>query len=196
MDLSHQQQACLDIAKQFTFMPLSNSNLDHETIKDSITFFGGSFFPFHQGHLSCLQLCPEKNIVIILDRNPQKESRDFLPYDEYLKISEYLKGTSYLVYPGFWASSEKNPTCDWLPLVKIPEKNLLMGDDTFMDLLGWKSAEKVLSAITKIYVVPRNYSESVYLIQKNKIILINPKIEIIFLDDHPFKHISSTTLRL
>lgn len=176
-------------------MPFSNSNLPHPTIKDSVTFFGGSFDPFHQGHRACLDLCPEKNIILVLDRNPQKALRNCLPYDEYLKIKKVLQGTKYFIYPGFLASDKNNPTCTWLPFVKIAEKNLLMGDDSFMNFLTWKSPEVILSAIKKIYVVPRKFSKEDYLLQKKKINDINSKVEIIFLDDHEYKDVSSTKLR-
>jgi nicotinate-nucleotide adenylyltransferase len=195
LDSKTQEEMCLDIGSHFPFMPLSNSNEEHGYIKDSVTFFGGSFQPFHQGHRACLDLCPEKNIVLILDRNPQKEARDFLPYDEYLKIFRELKDTHYFIYPAFWGSRQQNPTCAWLPMVKIAEKNLLIGDDSFMNFLTWQSPEKILMALSKLYVVPRNFSLDERELQKMKLLKINPSLEIIFLEDHPFKEISSTKLR-
>jgi nicotinate-nucleotide adenylyltransferase len=195
LDLKTQEEMCLEIGSHFPFMPLSNSNESHGSIKDTVTFFGGSFQPFHQGHRACLDLCSEKNIVLILDRNPQKEARDFLPYDEYLKITCELKNTSYFIYPSFWGSRQQNPTCSWLPIVKIAEKNLLMGDDTFMNFLSWQSPEKVIKALTKLYVVPRIYSLEECGLQEMKLLKINPKLKVIFLEDHPFKELSSTKLR-
>ena len=186
---------CLKLGAEFPFMPLSNSNAPHEIIKDSVTFFGGSFHPFHQGHRACLDLCPEKNIIVVPDRNPQKEMREFFPYDEYLKLRETLKDTRYFIYPAFWGSHDKNPTYSWLPFVKIPEKNLLMGDDSFMNFLSWQQPEKILAAITKLYVVPRNYSKEECNSQKIKLNEINSKVQIIFLGDHEFKDLSSTKLR-
>lgn len=195
LDIKFQEEMCLKVGLEFPFMPLSHSNADHDVIRESVTFFGGSFYPFHQGHRACLDLCPEKHIIVVLDRNPQKETRDFLPYDEYLKILEFLKGTRYFIYPAFWGSHEKNPTFAWLPLVKIPEKNLLMGDDSFMNFLSWQNPEKILEAITKLYVVPRNHTEKDCILQKEKLNKINSKVQIIFLGDHPFKDLSSTKLR-
>jgi nicotinic acid mononucleotide adenylyltransferase len=110
-------------------------------------------------------------------------------------LVEALKGTRYFIYPVFWGSDHKNPTSTWLPLVKIPEKNLLIGDDSFMSLLSWQAPEKVLNAIIKLYVVSRHFSESEYQAQKRKILEINPNLEIIFLGDHAFKEISSSKLR-
>jgi len=195
LDINAQEDLCLKEGEEFSFMPLSSSQLPHPTIKESVTFFGGSFYPFHQGHRACLDLCPEKNIVVVMDRNPQKEIRDFLPYDEYIIIKSQLKNTPYLVYPGFLGSRKTNPTCTWLPLVTIAEKNLLMGDDSFMNFLTWQSPEIILEAITKLYVVPRNFSLEECRNQQKKLNKINPRVKIIFLDDHPFKDISSTKLR-
>jgi nicotinic acid mononucleotide adenylyltransferase len=106
-----------------------------------------------------------------------------------------LIGTQYHVYPGFLALKQVNPTCSWLPFVNIPEKNLLMGDDSYMNFLSWQSPEIILSTIKKLYVVPRNFTTQDYLNQKTKINEINHKVEIIFLNDHNFKNISSTQLR-
>jgi nicotinate-nucleotide adenylyltransferase len=199
LDLIEQEEQCRMIGSQFTFMPLSQTDVPHALIRDSVTFFGGTFNPFHQGHLSCLELCPEKNIVVIPDRNPQKDVRNFLPYEEYLLILEQLSGRPYYVYPGFWANHNANPTYTWLPYVKIPEKNFLMGDDTFMNFLSWQFPDVILNALTKLYVVPRNFHEKKHLneleIQRIKLNEINPKLQIIFLGDHDYKNLSSTEIR-
>ena len=39
-----------------------------------VVFFGGSFNPWHDGRQACLDLCPNKNIVIVPDTNPWKIS--------------------------------------------------------------------------------------------------------------------------
>jgi nicotinate-nucleotide adenylyltransferase len=195
LDLKSQEEKCLEIARDFSFMPLASSNYLHPLMKESVTFFGGSFYPFHEGHRACLDLCPEKNIIVVLDRNPLKALNDFLPYEEYLKIKEALRETNYLIYPGFLAIKEKNPTSDWLPNVKAFKKNFLMGDDSFLDILKWKNPEKLLLALSKLYIVPRKFSDTERLLQKEILLKINPKLEIIFLPDHPYKEISSSVLR-
>ena len=195
LDIKEQEEMCLKIGTQFPFMPLSQSEAIHPTIKDSVTFFGGSFNPFHAGHLSCLKLCPEKNIIVVLDRNPEKENRTFMPYEEYLKIKEKLLGTEFFIYPAFWGSSKPNPTNTWLPEVKIAEKNLLIGDDAFMHFQSWQKPEIILKAITKLYVVPRIYSKSDCAEQKKQLLKMNSKLDIIFLNEHPHQSMSSSKLR-
>jgi nicotinate-nucleotide adenylyltransferase len=195
LDFKSQEEKCINLGHEFSFMPLSLSNDRHPTISDSVTFFGGSFYPFHQGHRACLDLCPEKNIIVVLDRNPHKEFRAVGPYDEYLKVKSELEGTQYYVYPAFLTLKQVNPTCTWLPFVKISEKNLLMGDDSYMNFLSWQSPEIILSAIKKLYVVPRKFTKQDCLNQKIKISEINPNVEIIFLNDHEYKKLSSTQMR-
>jgi nicotinate-nucleotide adenylyltransferase len=165
-------------------------------IKDSVTFFGGSFNPFHAGHRACLDLCPEKNILIVPDRNPFKPVSEQVDiYDEFVALAESLKDTPYSLYPGFLGKLTPNPTSSWLPFVKIKEKNFLMGDDSFMSLQTWNDPEIFIRALTKLYVVPRQFTRSDYLNQETEIKKINPSLDVHYLADHPYKNISSTSLR-
>lgn len=203
--MSDQQLKCIRLGNYFEFMP--NSDQTHNQyeldplflkhpIKGSVTFFGGSFNPFHHGHRACLDLCPEKNILVVPDRNPFKVQSDSdYVYDDFMKLAESLKDTSYSMYPGFLGLNEANPTSSWLPKVRISEKNFLMGDDSFMSLLSWKNPDILLNAITKLYVVPRSFKREDYLQQEIEIKKINPKLDIHYLADHPYQNISSTSLR-
>ena len=204
--MNEEQSKCLEIANCFEFMPGSDQThhqseipklfLKHP-ITDSVTFFGGSFNPFHQGHRACLDSCPEKNILIIPDRNPFKAevAESTSVYSDFLSLAKELKDTDYSLYPGFLSKNLPNPTSSWLPLVKIKEKNFLMGDDSYMSLLTWKNPEVVLRALKKLYVVPRKYQRDDYLRQEKDILKLNPDLEIYYLGDHPFKNITSTELR-
>ena len=204
--MNDQQLKCLQIANCFEFMPASDqtqnqSELDQiylkHPIKDSVTFFGGSFNPFHEGHRACLDLCPEKNILIVPDRNPFKENSDENSevFTKFKQLAEKLKNSPYSIYPGFLVQETPNPTSSWLPRVHIKEKNFLMGDDSYMSLLTWKNPEVIIKALTKLYVVPRNFKKSDYLEQEKDILKINPQLEIHYLADHPYKNITSTELR-
>nr|BDT29003.1 cytidylyltransferase [Bacteriovorax sp. HI3] len=205
-DLSQLDQLNLliSLGDFFKFMPVLSSTpkghikkdiLKHE-IKDSVTFFGGSFFPFHPGHMACLELCPEENIVIVPDCNPHKELKEKMnPYDDFMHLCLTLKDTPYSVYPGFFGRNKPNPTSNWLPKVKIAQKNFLMGDDSFMNILKWHEPEVLLNALTKIYVAPRDFETSDYAPQIEKVKAINPKLEIIILPDHPYRSLSSSKIR-
>ncbi|MGZ3787789.1 MAG: nicotinate-nicotinamide nucleotide adenylyltransferase [Bacteriovorax sp.] len=203
--MSDQFQKCREIGNCFEFMPGSDGShrqselprlfLKHE-IKDSVTFFGGSFNPFHQGHRACMDLCPEKNILIVPDRNPFKANQEKENvYDDFVALAESLKETSYSLYPGFLGMRDLNPTSSWLPKVKISEKNFLMGDDSYMSLLHWKNPEILIKALTKLYVVPRQFSKADYMKIEKELLKMNPKLEVHYLDEHPYMNISSTKLR-
>jgi nicotinate-nucleotide adenylyltransferase len=203
--LNNQQQKCFDLGNYFEFMPMSTGHknqkdLDQLFLKNpivnSITFFAGSFNPFHEGHRACLDLCPETNILIVPDRNPLKKiSENENPYDHFILLAESLRETTYSLYPGFLSLETANPTSAWISQVKIVNKNFLMGDDSFMSLLAWKNPEVIISALTKLYVVPRTFSKEDYMRQEIKILEINPKLEIHYLDIHPYMNLSSTKLR-
>lgn len=204
--MNDQQLKCIEIGNCFEFMPSSDQNhnqaeLPHLFLKhriaDSVTFFGGSFNPFHQGHRACLDLCPEKNILIVPDCNPLKAEVEKTPevYGTFLALAQVLKDTPYSLYPGFLGLNRPNPTSSWLPLVKIKEKNFLMGDDSYMTMLAWRNPEAILKALTKLYVVPRQYKAADYLVQEREILKANPGLEIHYLGDHPYKKISSSDFR-
>lgn len=205
-NLSHMDQSNLliSLGDFFEFMPtisslpkgeIKNDILKH-TIKKSVTFFGGSFFPFHEGHMSCLRLCPEKNIVVIPDCNPEKKNEEKVnPYISFLDLCQRLKETSHSIYPGFLGRNKKNPTAHWLPEVKIEEKKFLMGDDSFMNLLNWQDASTLIKALAQIYIVPRIYNELDCKKQMLKIKEINANLEMTLLPDHAYKNLSSSILR-
>lgn len=203
--MSDQFKKCQEIANCFEFMPDSDGQhsqvelsalfLKHPIV-DSVTFFGGSFNPFHLGHRACLDLCPEKNILIVPDRNPFKDfSNSENVWDDFIKLANSLKDTRYSLYPGFLSKNESNPTSSWLPQVKIKEKNFLMGDDSYMSLLSWKNPEVIIKALTKLYVVPRQFTKADYLKIEKELLKMNPQLEVHYLDEHPYMNISSTELR-
>lgn len=192
------------IADCFEFMPDSSGNhsqseLDNlflkHPIKESVTFFGGTFNPFHEGHRACLDLCPEENILIVPDRNPFKEVSQEDPTADFYSLARLLKDTRYSLYPGFLIKTEKNPTSTWLPFVKMRERNFLMGDDSYLDLLKWKSPDEIVKALTKLYVVPRKGQKHDYLKVEKELLKWNPDLEVHYLDEHPYMNLSSTELR-
>jgi len=203
--MNDQIHKCREIANCFEFMPESDgqhfqSEIDKLFLKnpihDNVTFFGGSFNPFHEGHLACLNLCPEKNILIVPDRNPFKptESNERC-FDQFLELANELKDTRYSLYPGFLVKTEANPTSSWLPFVKLPEKNFLMGDDSFVDIMKWKNPDLIAKSLTKLYVVPRKYNKADYLKVEVELLKLNPNLEVHYLDKHPYMNLSSTELR-
>ena len=54
---------------------------------------------------------------------------------------------------------------------------------------------KILMNLKKIYVVPRNHQLHQLMIVKEQCEQINPQIEVVFLSNHLYQHLSSTELR-
>lgn len=174
----------------------SGIELFSSATKSSVTLFGGSFHPFHEGHLECLNQCREfeDNIIIVLDYSPWKSNEQEDPYGEYLKIKDATQGR-YPIYTGFWAKKLRRPTFEWLQEIQYPEINWLMGDDTFGSFLKWFEVEKVCQRLSKIYVVPREEKMEEYREVEKKIKEFNSKLEVVFLKPHAFQELSSTQIR-
>ena len=74
---------------------------------DRITFFGGSFNPWHKGHGACLELCPEKNIIVIPDTNPFKLNERGFEYKVcfwkiFKRMALEMEDTPYGFFSGFF----------------------------------------------------------------------------------------------
>lgn len=168
---------------------------------DEWIFFGGSFNPWHAGHQACLNLAPaEVTTFVIPDRSPHKDLREIEPISTLLFLSSKIrfKKNQYLV-PTFLLVPKQNPTVEWMEKLRAehPEKklSLLMGFDSFQNILGWTRATDLLKTINTIYVVSRLETD---LIRKTiaasvKNVAHNVKIE--FLGHHDFETISSTEIR-
>ena len=160
-----------------------------------VTFFGGSFNPWHQGHQACLDAFPkDSKLIIVPDYNPEKD----IPNHANNYYEELLKKTnkpSTEVYGGFLKEQKKNPTYFWVKELKDIKVNLLMGADSFLSLKKWVEGEKLLKLLNKIYVVPRLIEENKLREEERILKAINPQIEIVFLNHHQFEHISSTEIR-
>ena len=155
-----------------------------------VTLFPGSFNPWHQGHEACLELASHyPNIVIIPDFNPQKEI-----HDEKISIK-----SSYPIFEDFYHAKKINPTSSWLPNIKNLSPhltiNLIMGLDSFHHFFSWIEPELVLQNVDRILVVQRDCAEDQIDSISQKMKQTNPNLEILFLGNHDFQHLSSTKLR-
>ena len=178
---------------------LKENSLD--TIKE-VVFFGGSFNPWHAGHSSCINLMPNNlPIVVVPDHNPFKElvkSSDKLTSMDSLKDKlSTFKNQTY-IYSTFYEKNEKNPTSVWIqeikneyPSLKI---SLLMGYDTFISLEKWINSSDLLNNLENIYVASRMDDSEAKTSQIQALKKISG-VNIIFLGNHDFEHLSSTEIR-
>lgn len=177
-------------------------DLSFNLIMDELVFFGGTFHPWHQGHQACLNLIPkDKTLLIVPDRNPQKELRELEPVSTLLEISTRarLKDNQYLV-PTFLLEHKKNPTVEWIeklkedfPTLKV---SLLMGFDSFSNIKSWIRPEGLLPKIHALYVVSRledDEDKRQALDEVHALGLTN--LNVVFLGKHEFESVSSTELR-
>jgi nicotinate-nucleotide adenylyltransferase len=186
------------------YMTVQGASLDTFGVKQldlskSVVFFGGSFNPWHKGHGACLDLCPNKNVVVIADSNPWKSDQLHGCYwREFREIALKFSNSPYVFYSGFYGMIEGNPTVNWLPKVKCMEKELLVGEDTFFKLHRWKDISTLTKKLKTIYVTPRatgSLGERSIESTSDELKKINPDLVIKFLSDHEYKHLSSSQIR-
>ncbi len=162
-----------------------------------LTFYGGSFHPWHAGHEACIKLFPVPHSLLVLpDNNPWKDKvRNYCLWTYFKDLALNHSATDISFYPGFLGFEEKNPTSKWWPSVNVKQKSLLMGEDTFVEFSKWSDVDRILLTLKKIYVVPRMQNELLYLdaidfMAKNK-----SNVQIIRLPNHSHENVSSTLLR-
>jgi len=179
---------------------LEKGRLLSTDLSERVTFFGGSFNPWHKGHRACLEMCPEKNIIVVPDTNPFKLNEKGFEYKAcFWKIFKQtaleMEETLYGFFPGFFGREKVNPTAKWFSKVPFSQKGLLMGDDSFLQLETWTDSRSLLASLTHIYVAPRHFSHEEIKKKALKLGEAFPKIEIVILPNHGFQHESSTALR-
>jgi nicotinate-nucleotide adenylyltransferase len=172
-----------------------------ETSKE-LVFFGGSFNPWHEGHSSCINLMPKNlPIVVIPDHNPFKEivkSNDKLTSLTNLKETLSTFENKTYLFSSFFEKNEKNPTSTWVQQIKeqYPKLkiSLLMGYDSFISLDKWIDTDKLLNNLENVYVASRMDDTEAKSLQIRALKQI-ADINIVFIGNHDFEHISSTNLR-
>ena len=184
-------------------LSLDNKLITHQNEnEEQLSFYGGTFFPWHRGHEECLSLCPEKNIMVILDTNPFKDPTGRSQYmKDYFELFQEMKRLSkkwnknFMLYPGFFAGKRGNPTASWLPNMRVKNKMMLLGDDNFKIIEKWHNYKFLLENLHTLYVVPRvlELKESEDL--RSKLLKDFPGLRIEILSDHPYKDLSSTSIR-
>lgn len=207
---SQVEKSLLDLfGKLFSFMPNGQENIEHllpdvfwpsgAKFEQEVTFFGGSFNPWHEGHKECLRQCSkiEDFIVVVPDYSPWKENSQEGALETLASLAKRIDN-EFPIYPGFWAldsQEQRNPTASWLKHVNAKRINWLMGDDTFYNFLKWDRVEEVVTKLKKIYVVPRDHDQSELKAIESQLLEFNSELRVIYLESHPYQDLSSTKLR-
>lgn len=167
----------------------------------AVTFFGGSFNPWHEGHSECVRLYQNPApLIVVPDYNPQKE---LVQHSSLEAFYQHLLAASGLpasqVYPGMLLKQTKNPTIFWVQEMKerYPdlEINLLMGADSFKNLSTWVEIRKLLSFLSTIFVTPRLETDDVIKKSCDFVQANAPQVTVEILPRHLFEHVSSTEIR-
>lgn len=179
---------------------------------ERVIFYPGSFSPWHKGHIACLRGIPrpkggEKwSVVIAPDFNPWKknwkEVNTLDLRDKILSIWLSLERLSidredlkFHLYLGFLVEPQENPTALWMRKTLIKERWLLLGEDTFLQILQWTLAEDLINNLKGLFVVPRMAKSDNVNKQIAEISKISDRIDIQILEHHKYEHFSSTFLR-
>ncbi len=168
-----------------------------QRLPERVTFFGGSFNPWHQGHTSCACLFPNPaELIVVPDSNPFKAGPGNDCYwGKFRAILAALRDIPCHVFPGFFGMETPNPTVGWLPLTLFSEKGLLVGDDNFATFDQWWDAHGLARALDHLYVVPRTAPEQDIQASLKWFETHHPHCRIAFLEDAPYRGLSSTSIR-
>jgi nicotinate-nucleotide adenylyltransferase len=160
-----------------------------------VMLFFGSFNPIHVGHLilasTILNETHINNIwFVVSPQNPFKQLCDLAPFEDRCNMVSIAIRHNY----DFRLCTIENdlpvPSYTYNTLRKLKEQHpdiefsLLMGSDTYTDILKWKNCQEILEH--EIFVFPRDKFDNVDLLNDKTTIIIIGK---------PFIEISSTVIR-
>lgn len=186
-----------------------NHHLPHfmhrNSFNNKILLYPGSFSPWHRGHLECvLQALSAIDwpMLVVPDCSPWKnhyhkaEEDDYFLWKSFHKLCTSLEDMPVSIYPGFLASRQANPSVDWITQISGMQIALLMGDDTFLNILKWKKSKVLISCLKKILVVPRLATNAAVEAQKNMLLKDFESLEVIILNQHSYQKLSSSKVNL
>jgi len=147
-----------------------------------VGLFGGTFNPFHNGHIEIIQYVKnkyelEKIFLIPSSTPPHKSDINLAPADDRFEmVKQSLKGRK-----GFFVSDKelirKGPsfTIDTINDFKKEyndrtQFSLLMGSDAFLDITTWKHKDEIFQALQIIIMLRgqwENYNRIVSFIDEN-----------------------------
>ena len=164
---------------------------------EEVTFYGGTFNPWHEGHATCVSLCPNREgLVVVPDTSPFKaELGEGCFWQKYRAVQSNLSEFPCHVFPGYFGRERPNPTVHWLPHTGFGRKGLLIGDDNFAIFEKWRDADTLADSLDHLYVVPRDAPPNALAAARRWFRERHPRCRITMLADHPYRDISSTKRR-
>jgi nicotinic acid mononucleotide adenylyltransferase len=186
--------------------PLDPHGIDLEhyfSKKEEWVFFGGTFYPWHEGHGHILTSLKERGhgrVVVILDSNPEKKFSEIEEAEcikQFIYLQNYFPEICFL--PGKWLAAEKNPTVHWMKRLKrrypYQKMTLVVGDDQFHRMENWVEGETLISLLSHLYVFRRQFlpleTEKEIKRWQKKI----PSLKVTFLTENPYDRMASRDLR-
>jgi len=162
-----------------------------------VTFYGGSFHPWHAGHGACVDLFPHPDkLVIVPDFSPFKERSPLHCQWRFLRqIAARTAASGCAVFPGFCGRETPNPTVGWLPRADYASIGFLVGEDNLVSLPRWQGAATLLHRLQHVYVAPRRAAAVDLKAARAWISDTHPGLKVTYLDDHAYRDLSSTGLR-
>ena len=105
-------------------------------LDEKVTFFGGSFNPWHDGHRACLELCDAANLIVVPDTNPFKVKEKGFEYKTcfwkvFKKMAIEMESTRYGFFPGFFRKRRNEPNRGVVLKVPFSERVSLLGMTVF-----------------------------------------------------------------
>ncbi len=161
-------------------------------------FYGGTFNPWHAGHLECVRQVSQivgQGIMIIPDSNPLKSLDTHVCYwQRYHSLATRFADSEHAVYPGFLGREIANPTGRWMSRL-AKKSSFIMGDDNFFILDRWIEVDSFLQSLTTLYIVPRDFTVDEIKQQVELWKRQYPQLTFVVLAEHCYQHLNSTALR-
>ena len=158
-----------------------------------LSFFAGSFNPWHSGHGRCVSLAGLPNLIVAPDQSPWKGDTP----SPFSLLGGIPLASDLCLFPGFLGRDESNPTAQWVCALRARGLGitLVLGEDCFGSIHRWQEAEALLEALEGLVVIPRLKTMEDFEKQRDKILGSNGHLAIERRSHHDTEGLSSRAQR-